>query len=260
MNLSYPLTAALLSLALAGCGQSPYEAYLACKQTIEQATVLGDTSACYLQANAPYLQSPEEAQEHLQQLQSSGRAISGLVREDALVDDDAQRVALRLGYTDEKPEHTVSGYSAIMQKVDGQWKLERSKVRMLDITRGSLGSASARVEFAGTHDLKSQNMIARYKGGDPNYYLRFEDQFESIAVMFSSNQPLVPGSYDFNGPISAEISAGFQEFFSRDPVGTLVIEEHADGTLSGNFEVSLTSNNYGDMSAKGSFAQVPTSD
>lgn len=256
MKLRYPLMAGWLGLALVGCGQGPYEAYLSCKQTIEQATELSETGACYLQADAPYLQSTEQAQQHLQQLQESSQAISGLVREDALAEGDTQRVALRLGYTDEKPEHTVSGYSVIMQKIDGQWKLERARVRMLDVTRGSLGSASGRVAFSGAHNLKSQNVIARLAAQESSHYLRLEDQFESIAVMFSSSQPFVPGTYTFNRPISAEIIVGFQEYFTRDPVGTLVIKESAEGTLSGHFEVSFTSNSYGDMSAEGTFAQV----
>lgn len=257
MKLRHSLIAGWLGLALVGCGQDPYEAYLSCKQTIEQASELSETGACYLQADAPYLQSAEQAQQHLQQLQKSNQAISGLVREDALADGDKQRVALRLGYKDEKPEDTVSGYTVIMQKIDGQWKFERAQVLMRDVTRGSLGSASGKVAFSGAHDLKSQNVVARLEAKESSHYLRLEDQFESIAVMFSSSQPFVPGTYTFNRPISVEIIVGSQEYFTRDPVGTLVISEGADGTLSGHFEVSLTSNNYGDMSAEGVFAQVP---
>ena len=52
MTLRHSLMAGWLGLALVGCGQDPYEAYLSCKQTIEQASELSETSACYY-AGAP---------------------------------------------------------------------------------------------------------------------------------------------------------------------------------------------------------------
>lgn len=249
----------MLTALMSGCGPSPYDAFVECRRVIEQAATLAETGSCFLHADADFLQDDAERQEFLAELAEPPLAQLSLVREDELDTDDAeQQVALRFDVSDAQPSHAVSGYSAIMRRLDGRWWYERQGIFVHgDYDNASQADVGGSMELSGAVERDSDRIVAGYHIDGEQHALVLKDRFDGATVRFSSQQPFEPGQYALGNTVAAEVMLDYDRYFTKGVAGELEVRTTGDSGLSGSFHLQADSNHSGPIEASGDFTGVP---
>lgn len=254
---------ALVCCALvSGCDPTPYDAFVACRAVIETVAKLEETGSCFLRADAEFLRNDEERASYLSDLREPALERLTLVRSDPLEPtagaEIGERVALRFDVSEQPATDVVTGYSAIMRAVDGEWRYEGPLTFIHgDYDNAGQAGVTGSLDFTGALDRRGDRIVAAVHTAGQRRALTVIDRFDGARVTFLSPRPFALGRYDLGEEIQAEARLDDDRYFTGDVTGYLEILEAGPNGLSGTFTFGADSNHSGPLEASGRFARVP---
>lgn len=259
---------ALFGTLVSGCGPSPHDAFVECRTVLDNATTLTESRDCFLQADAEFLQSDQERAGYLADLREPALDRLTLVRSDPLEPapgtggadgiEGGEGVALRFDVAGQPETDVVTGYSAIMRSVDGEWSYERPLTFIhSDYTNADQVGVTGRLAFTGALEREGDRIVGAVHAAGEQHALTVIDRFDGARVTFVSPRPFTLGRHELGGEVQAEARLDMDRYFTQEVTGGLEILEIGPDGLSGTFAFSADSNHSGPLEVSGRFERIP---